>query len=365
MKKKIYFIISSILQIIVAIFVILNCNEIVQSQLSSASEQYAMFPSDFQERIVNMLENNGSTFLCIMSGIEIILNIIILKIALSRKILKKKGLLIAFSLICFITAEIPITYLLSIINIIVLAFSKRKNPEDFPDPKKEIPNLEYKKSSKKELILSIMLLIIYVSQFFLDFFFSGNESIFLMFGAIIIFYIIALITAILVFKDKLKHDIKIFYENSKAYIQYVLPKIGIMYLIYIICNIICTFISKQAVSVNQSTLESLPKWFVIPAAIIWAPIVEELVFRGVLRRFIKKDALFIIISALLFGLIHTISEQTLLNTFVLAIPYCVLGGFLAYIYDKTNNICTNILSHSFINIIALSMSYLMTGFILF
>ena len=125
------------------------------------------------------------------------------------------------------------------------------------------------------------------------------------------------------------------------------------------------FISKQSTSVNQSTLESLPKWFVIPAAIIWAPIVEELVFRGVLRRFIKKDALFIIISALLFGLMHTIDEQSLLNVIIWTIPYSVLGGFLAYIYDKTNNICTNILLHSFINIIALSMSYLMTGFILF
>ena len=111
-------------------------------------------------------------------------------------------------------------------------------------------------------------------------------------------------------------------------------------------------ISKNAVSVNQETLESLPLYYTLPAAIIYAPIVEEIIFRGVIRRFIKNNILFIIISALVFGVLHTIGESSILNIFVMALPYSVLGAYLAYVYTKTNNIFTSITSHAIINSIS-------------
>jgi len=165
----------------------------------------------------------------------------------------------------------------------------------------------------------------------------------------IIFYVVMLGLSIAIFKDKLKRDIKQFKDNAKAYIKYILPRLGITYLIITITNLICIIITQQAQSVNQEAIEALPMWFVIPSAIIWAPIVEELIFRGVLRRFIKNDKLFIIASALIFGLLHTTSELTILNVFIMAIPYAILGGFLAYIYAKTDNITNNILIHAFQN----------------
>ena len=36
---------------------------------------------------------------------------------------------------------------------------------------------------------------------------------------------------------------------------------------------------------------------------------------------------------------------------VKALPYAVLGGFLAYLYDKTNNISTSMFGHALINTI--------------
>ena len=106
----------------------------------------------------------------------------------------------------------------------------------------------------------------------------------------------------------------------------------------------------------------MPRWFIVPAAIIWAPIVEELIFRGSLRRFIKNNKIFIVISAVVFGLLHTIVEATLTNVLFMAIPYMVIGGFFAYLYAKTENICTNIFSHAFFNTIAtIFMSFLFIG----
>ena len=63
----------------------------------------------------------------------------------------------------------------------------------------------------------------------------------------------------------------------------------IMYIIFIAVTLASILIAQQGVSTNQSTLESLPIWFTFPAAVLWAPIVEESIFRGVIRRFFKNN----------------------------------------------------------------------------
>lgn len=360
MKKKIYFITSSILQIILSIFIIINSKQLIELQISSIKEVYSIFPSDFQERVIRMMDNNGIIFLCATSTINILLNIIIINISFKGTILKKKGLLIGLSIISLILSEHSLISLLAIVNIVILFASKRKNPEDFPEPKKEIPKISYEKSTKKELILGIVLVLIYCSQFLFKYLIKAETSFILSWIVTIAFYTITLISAIIIFKDKFANDFKLFNENLSTYIKYIMPKIGLMYLIYLPCSIICILISKKATSVNQETLESLPLWFTFPLAVFWAPIVEEMIFRGVIRRFIKKDILFIIISATLFGLLHTISEENLQNVILLAVPYSILGGYLAFIYTKTNNIMSNIFSHAFINLVAMTLSTLFT-----
>ena len=111
-----------------------------------------------------------------------------------------------------------------------------------------------------------------------------------------------------------------------------------------------TFLGAKAESGNQEALKTLPLWYLIPSAIIFAPIVEEAVFRGSLRRFIKNDVAFIIVSALTFGLLHTfLSEEGLYSIIVQSINYVAMGGALAYSYTKTNNIYTSMMVHAFQN----------------
>lgn len=363
MKKKIYFIISSILQITASIYLIINSSSIIQTQLDSIKEVYAVFPASFQDRIISMLSNNGVTFITSMSIIGIVLNILIFRIAIKNEILKKKGKLIALSIICFFTSNSSLVSILSIINFIILVACKRTNPEDFPEPKKDIPHLEYQKSTKKELITGILLIVIYFSQFLVKYIIPEDNTLALNIF-VIAFYVLLFVLSLVFFKDKLKRDLKLFKENYKSYFGYVLPKLGIMYIIFITSSLIGVLITKQATSVNQQTLESMPKWFILPAAIIWAPIVEELIFRGTFRRFIKNEWVFIITSAIVFGLLHTISEETLLNTIILAIPYGILGGTFAYIYAKTDNLSNNILAHAFNNAVAMLLTSLIS-FIIF
>lgn len=348
MKRKIYFIISSIIQIIGALYIAINANAIVESQLDTISETYSMFPVEFQQEMANNLENGGVEMLIITSVFQIILNAVVINLAKKNTILENKGKLIAISLLCLFTAESSIVVLLSIINFIVALSIKRNKTKE----KVIIPQVEYQKSTKKELILGIILVLAYFSPYLLSNLIPEDVSINVLRFIDISYNVVLLILSILCFKDRLKRDIKLFKDNAKAYIKYILPKIGIMYIIFFISNFICIMITGEASSVNQSALESMPLWYTIPLAILWAPIVEETIFRGVLRRFIKNNKLFIVTSAIIFGVLHTISEVTISNVIIMAIPYAILGGFFAYIYAKTENISCNMLAHCFQNTIA-------------
>jgi len=80
------------------------------------------------------------------------------------------------------------------------------------------------------------------------------------------------------------------------------------------------------------------------AAILVAPVVEEILFRGILYRTIQQRGyprLGLYGSSLLFGAIHA-------NLMTL-IPLAFLAVILALLYDKTNNLMAPILAHSVFN----------------
>ena len=93
--------------------------------------------------------------------------------------------------------------ILSLANFIVILCLKRKNPEDFPvKEKKEIPHLEYEKSSKKEILLGILLILAYFSQILFDFFIPENISEFASIAITISYYLILFVLAIFCFWKK-------------------------------------------------------------------------------------------------------------------------------------------------------------------
>ncbi len=360
MKKKIYFITSAVIQIILAIILILNANSIMQAVLEEMTEVYAAFPASFQERVMNVYENSGLAMLVIPAILSIIFNLITINIAIHNTILRNKGKIITFSAMGIFLNNYLLGIALSIANLIIILCLKRKNPEDFPI-KRQIPKVEEVEPTKSEKIFGIALIVLYIMFMVTNFInLEKIPPIALMIIAIL-FYVLLAVFAILAFKTRLKRDIKLLKENFTAYMTYILPRIGITLPIFLITNLICLFVTRSAVSENQATIESLPMLVLIPMAVIWAPIVEELLFRGITRRYIKNNVLFIIVSAVLFGLIHTIIEPTLFDIIVKAIPYALLGGSFAYIYSKSNNITTNMLSHLMWN----AFSVLMTSLVAF
>lgn len=352
MKKKIYFIISSIVAIISNIYMMIASTSMISTLVESAKEMYSIFPQDFQDRAIKIIENAGSSMIIVLSLFSVLFNAIILYNAAKDNLLKKKELVIGLSVASIFTSSSSIVLLLGLVNIIVMALSKRVTVGDYPfkSEKKDIPKIKLDKMSDRDLILSVLLIFIYFTQFFIGKSISVSINTRLIIN--VVYDVLMIILCISVFYKLLKKDIKLFSSNVSSYFKFILPRIGIMYLVFIVVNLIAIFITNSGTSVNQKLLEALPKLYLIPTAIIYAPIVEEVIFRGVIRRFIKNDIIFIIVSGILFGVLHVVSEASILNVVVMSIPYSLLGCFLAYMYVKTNNILTNITCHALWNSIA-------------
>ena len=353
MKKKIYFIIASVTQIIISIYSIINAKAIIENLLSTME----MLPEAMQERVNNLYQNSGSKYIIFLSVVCIIIDLLIIYFAVRDKLAKKKGTIIGLSVITLFTASYTIVELIAIINIIVIASIKN----DMVKEKKEIPKIEKEKTDKRQKLMALGLLLIYFSQMI-----WGNYIPNGVIGILIqvLFYLVMIILSLWVFKDKFKNDFRLFKDNFSVYMGYILPRIGIFYIIFIMVSLICMMITKSTAN-NQNLVEQLPLLLSLPLAIIYAPIVEESLFRGSLRRFITNDKVFIVVSGIVFGLLHTIfAESNLLNLIILAIPYGVMGSFLAYLYVNTNNMLCNITYHALNNTFAMMISILVAGLVI-
>ena len=110
---------------------------------------------------------------------------------------------------------------------------------------------------------------------------------------------------------------------------------------------------QDLVTLFQGGGDPIAIGLLVIAAVILAPIVEELIFRGCLYRFLKSQTTVLpaqIASGILFSMIH----WNLLSF----LPLVLVGIFLARIYEKTGSILVAIWFHAFFNAFSLSMLFI-------
>lgn len=142
-----------------------------------------------------------------------------------------------------------------------------------------------------------------------------------------------------------------------------MPFIGAAVMIWgtFFIGIIIDLLSGQSESVNQALLmeqfqaNRLP---IMVQAMIFAPIVEEIIFRGVLYRHFKKAGRYLIpliVSTLLFASMHSlvaILEGQWSDLWYIPL-YAYMSLVLTYTYESTQNIYSSILLHFINNAIAI------------
>ena len=206
--------------------------------------------------------------------------------------------------------------------------------------KRELPEVEYKEYTNKYICLAAFIICMII-MFFVSNHVKGLIS-------SIMIYLSIFIIMISVFFKQLVHDFKIFKEYFREYMSLTLKTWGKSLILMMIFGIILQLITNTTQSNNQQTLQKLFNSYpilVVFLSVIYAPLAEELMFRGVFRKFIKSKYLFIIISGVAFGLLHVIDDSKTLAEFSYVIVYSTLGMFLASLYYKTNNLFSNISFH--------------------
>ena len=155
------------------------------------------------------------------------------------------------------------------------------------------------------------------------------------------------------YKKEIKEDFDNYKKNYKEY----LSKYFIYYIIGVLLMGISNIIIQKTTNIEISGNEDLIRKYIkiapsymLFSSIIYAPFVEEIIFRKSIRNIMDKKWIFIILSGVIFGVLH-ISDYTNINEIIMGIPYIIMGIDFAYIYYKTNNIFTTMTFHLCHNLI--------------
>lgn len=215
------------------------------------------------------------------------------------------------------------------------------------------------------IFLLYLMLNMYTSSFFIRDIYSGNQV--LVNLALIASNFITLIIFVFIYRKTIVKDLYKFNKKDfKTGFNYWITGIVLM----ILLNVVLSIIGGTLVG-NETANREIIKNF-LPYAIfgmcIYAPVVEELVFRRALRPAFNNKYLYGLTSGLIFGSIHVFDEiANLLSTGVFTInllyvlPYVGLGMFFAFSYYETDNIYSTITFHAIHNFIAIIFNVLMNG----
>jgi membrane protease YdiL (CAAX protease family) len=357
MKRKIYLIGYAIVQMVISIYTMFNVNSIAKGQLESIKEMFSTMPKEMQTMMeeVYTLESMVSS-VWLTAIVALVLGGILLWLFVRDRVPVKKGLAITLVVISMLIGLSDLITLLALIALVLVIGIEAKKKEK--KEKNEIKKLRELKVTGKDLLWVVVLVLAYSTQFIAPMFIKNNTL-----GIIfeILFYILVFALALYIFGKRLKRDFKEFKKNFGSYMGYIFKWWGIMLGLSLVAAVIRMVLGGDVETANQAGLNSMPLWYVGPLAIIWAPFVEESIFRGGLRRFVKNDKLFIVLSAIIFGLLHTFGTETgIYNIIVQSLQYMVMGGVMAHVYSKTNNICVNMGIHCVQNTFSVVMMILMS-----
>lgn len=180
----------------------------------------------------------------------------------------------------------------------------------------------------------------------------------------IFFELIMVVTIILVFKDQLKKDWADLKVNHKEYFNTYFKYWILAIVLMMASNAIISIFTKN-IPANEDLIRKIfavSPIYIYITAVIFAPIMEELVFRLGFRYMFKTDWLFILLSGLAFGSMHVIGSTDILKELVYIIPYSIPGWIFAYVLVKSKNSFVPMGLHFLHNGILLTLQFLVLIF---
>lgn len=165
---------------------------------------------------------------------------------------------------------------------------------------------------------------------------------------------------IFIYRKKIKKDFQNFKKNStkyfSKYIKYWFLCLGIMMISNLIIN---TLITNKLPSNEQAIRDifNISPIYIFFSAVLYAPVVEELVFRQSIKNIFSNKIVFIIISGLIFGGMHVFGDFNTLADLLYIIPYSAPGIIFAYMLADSDNIFVPMSFHFIHNGILISLQF--------
>lgn len=157
-----------------------------------------------------------------------------------------------------------------------------------------------------------------------------------------------------IYKNDLTRDFKKLKKDYKYIIKTAIKYWLIGLSIMLVSNLLISLINGGKIPSNEKNvrelLERVPVYMFFQVS-IYAPFTEEIIFRKSIRNIFRNSLLYIIVSGLIFGVMHVFSDISMISILYI-IPYGVLGGAFAALYNKTDNIFSSIFVHSLHNTFA-------------
>lgn len=191
-----------------------------------------------------------------------------------------------------------------------------------------------------------------------------------LFTAFILFMIVS---SVWIVKEPLKRSLHFFNKNLKNNLISIIKSMAYMFGANIIINMVLIFVLKiDFKPENQEIIEHMIKTAVVPmflSTVIFAPIVEEIIFRGVLYQNFRSKKFFylpMLFSVLVFASMHLISGLSSGRgwiEFIFIIQYAVMALFMIRSLEDTGSLIGAIGVHALNNLIVFSVT--VSGFIIF
>ena len=176
---------------------------------------------------------------------------------------------------------------------------------------------------------------------------------------------ITLCLIMLVLNKKISRDFKNMTENHKQYFKKYFKFYLIALMIMVLSNLFINVGINNGIAGNEEALRDTFKvspTYIFFSSVIFAPLVEELVFRQSLRNIIPNKIIFILVSGLIFGGLHILTGYSGPIDLLYLIPYCTPGIVFAYILADSDNIFISIALHCMHNGILVSLQFLLLIF---
>lgn len=192
--------------------------------------------------------------------------------------------------------------------------------------------------------------------------FLGFNSSFSIIAFSLIYELLMILIILWIYRKELLPQFKEYKNNFKkyisSYIKYWFIALGLMMLSNLIVQQFTSNLAKNEEQV-RTLINFLPIYTFI-VSVIFAPLIEELIFRFSIRKMsCKINWFFILVSGLLFGFMHVVGTATVWTDWLFLLPYSVPGWVFAYTLVKSNNIFVPISLHTIHNGILVTLQIIM------